>query len=53
MVEDKKKLLIEQISILNGVIDVLQKDFASDGVEDEINFLSIVKGNLKELSEKV
>lgn len=52
MGEDKKKLLTEQVNMLKSVVDVLQKDFASEGVEDEINFLSIVCGNLKELTEK-
>lgn len=52
MEKDKLQLLKEQVEILNGVIEVLQKDFATEGVEDEINFLSIVSGNLKELAEK-
>lgn len=53
MEEDKKRQLAEQVIILNGVIEVLQKDFAAEGVEDEINFLSIVSGNLKKLSESL
>lgn len=51
MEQNKEKLLLEQVDILKGVIDVLQKEFASEGVEDEINFLSIVNGNLKKLAE--
>lgn len=51
MENNKKQLLQEQVKILEDVIKVLQKDFTSDGVEDDINFLSIVSGNLKELTK--
>lgn len=52
MEKNKQQKLIEQVNILRGVIEVLQKDFTSEGVEDEINFLSIVCGNLTDLAEK-
>lgn len=52
MEQNNKLKLEEKINILNGVIAVLKKDFASEDVEDKINFLSIVSGNLMELSEK-
>lgn len=52
MGEDKKKLLQEQVNILNGVIEVLKRDFTPEEMDDEINFLSIVSGNLKELVGK-
>lgn len=51
MENNKKQLLQEQVKILEDVIKVLQKDFTSDGVEDDINFLSIVSCNLKELTK--
>lgn len=53
MEKEKLQLLKEQVNILNSVIEVLQKDFTPDGVDDEINFLSIVSGNLKELAKSI
>lgn len=52
MEKEKLQLLKEQVNILNGVIEVLQRDFTPEEVDDEINFLSIVSGNLKELARK-
>lgn len=47
---NKIQLLKEQIEKLNGVISVLQTSFPTVEVEDEINFLYIVRGNLKTLA---
>lgn len=47
MEEDKKKLLLEQANKIADVINVLRTQYG-DVYEDEINFLSIVKDNLKE-----
>lgn len=43
----KKELLLKQVEIIEGVLDILKKKFANDGLEDEINFLTIAKENLK------
>lgn len=44
--EDKKKILAEQASKIEDVINVLRTQFGEE-YEDELNYLSIVKDNLK------
>lgn len=48
MQEEKKALLLQQVEKIQEVLTVLGRDFSED-TEDEINFLNIVCGNLKEL----
>ena len=43
---NKKQLLAEQAKKIEEVISVLQTQFGED-YEDEINYLNIVKDNLK------
>lgn len=45
MEENKKTLLEEQVNKIQGVIDILNKDFSVD-FEEEINILNVVKDNL-------
>lgn len=52
MVQNKKGLLIEQANKINEVIDALSKNFAEEDVADEVNFLAIVRDNLKVWAEK-
>lgn len=52
MVQNKKELLIEQVDKINEVISTLSENFAQEDVADEMNFLSVVSGNLKDLAEK-
>lgn len=49
MGNNKQQLLQKQVKILDNVIEVLQKNFIVEEIEDEINFLSIVSSNLKGL----
>ena len=44
--EDKKKILAEQASKIEDVINVLRTQFGEE-YEDELNYLNIVKDNLK------
>lgn len=46
MEDSKKQLLEEQTKKIEEVIKVLQTQFGED-YEDEINYLNIVKDNLK------
>lgn len=46
MEDNKKQLLEEQAKKIQEVINVLQTQFGED-YEDEINYLNIVKGNLR------
>ena len=46
MEDSKKQLLEEQAKKIEEVINVLQTQFGED-YEDEINYLNIVKDNLK------
>lgn len=50
MGNNKHQLLQKQVKILDNVIEVLQKNFTVEEIEDEINFLSIVSSNLKGLA---
>ena len=44
MLEDREELLLKQIEKTNDVIKVFNENF-SDEVDDEINFLSVVREN--------
>jgi len=46
MEQNKKQLLLEQANKIADIINVLSENFDEIDVEDEVNFLSIVKSNL-------
>lgn len=48
----KKELLMQQIENLSNVIDNLSNNFDNEDIADELNYLSIVKNNLKQWVEK-
>lgn len=50
MEQNKKQLLLEQANKINEVISTLTANFNEEDVADEVNFLSIVKGNLETLA---
>lgn len=52
MEQNKKELLMEQVDKINEVISTLSENFVQEDIADEINFLSVVSGNLKDLAEK-
>lgn len=52
MEQNKKKLLLGQIDKINEVISTLSENFSQKDVADEINFLSVVRDNLKDWAEK-
>ena len=52
MKQNKKNLLFEQINKISEVISTLSKNFSQENVADEINFLSVVRDNLKDWAEK-
>lgn len=52
MEQNKKELLFEQINKINEVISTLSENFSQEDVADEINFLSVVRDNLKDWAEK-
>lgn len=52
MEPNKKDLLFEQVNKINEVISTLSKNFSQEDVADEINFLSVVRDNLKDWAEK-
>lgn len=52
MEQNKKNLLIEQANKINEVIDALSKSFAQEDVVDEVNYLAIVRDNLKDWADK-
>lgn len=52
MEQNKKNLLIEQANKINEVIDALSKSFAQEDVADEVNYLAIVRDNLKDWADK-
>lgn len=52
MEQNKKKLLLGQIDKINEVISTLSENFSQEDVADEINFLSVVRDNLKDWAEK-
>lgn len=53
MEQNKKQLLIEQANKINEVISTLTANFDEEVVVDEVNFLSIVKGNLETLANNL
>ena len=52
MEQNKKELLMEQVDKINEVISTLSENFVQEDIADEINFLSVVSGNLKDRAEK-
>ena len=52
MEQNKKELLLEQIDKINEVISTLSENFSQREFTDEINFLSVVRDNLKDWAEK-
>lgn len=46
MTQEEKTLLIEQANKLSEVLEVLNKEFSALDIDDERNFLAIVKENL-------
>ena len=52
MEQNKKDLLFEQANKINEVISTLSENFSQEDVADEINFLSVVRDNLKDWAEK-
>lgn len=48
----KKELLMQQIEHLSNVIDNLSNNFDNEDIADELNYLAIVKNNLKQWVEK-
>lgn len=52
MKQNKKNLLFEQINKISEVISTLSENFSQEDVADEINFLSVVRDNLKDWAEK-
>lgn len=52
MEQNKKKLLLGQIYKINEVISTLSENFSQEEVADKINFLSVVRDNLKDWVEK-
>ena len=52
MEQNKKKLLLGQIDKINEVISTLSENFSQEEVADKINFLSVVRDNLKDWAEK-
>lgn len=52
MEQNKKELLMEQVNKINEVISTLSENFAQEDIADEINFLSVINGNLKDFVKK-
>lgn len=52
MEQNKKELLMKQVDKINEVISTLSENFVQEDIADEINFLSVVSGNLKDWAEK-
>lgn len=52
MEQNKIELLKEQISKISEVISTLSHNFTNEDFDDEINFLLVVRDNLKEYTEK-
>ena len=48
MEQNKKALLTEQANKIAEIVKVLRTQFGED-FEDEVNYLEIVKGNIKSL----
>ena len=52
MEQNKNDLLLRQIDKINEVISTLSENFSQRDIADEINFLSMVRDNLKDWAEK-
>ena len=52
MEKSKKELLMQQIDKLSNVINNLSNNFDNEEIEDELNYLAIVRKNLKQWVEK-
>ncbi len=52
MEQNKNDLLLRQIDKINEVISTLSENFSQRDIADEINFLSVVRDNLKDWAEK-
>ena len=50
MIQEEKTLLIEQANKLSEVLEVLNKEFSALDIDDERNFLAIVKENLSKIA---
>ena len=50
MTREEKTLLIEQANKLSEVLEVLNKEFSALDIDDERNFLAIVKENLSKIA---
>lgn len=48
----KKELLMQQIENLSNVINNLSNNFDNEDIADELNYLDIVRNNLKQWVEK-
>ena len=51
MLKDREELLLKQIEKINDVIKVFNENFL-DKVDDEINYLSVVRENLIALNKR-
>ena len=52
MEQNKNDLILRQIDKINEVISTLSENFSQRDIADEINFLSVVRDNLKDWAEK-
>lgn len=52
MEQNKKDLLFEQINKISEVISTFSENFSQEDMADEVNFLSVVRDNLKDWAEK-
>ena len=52
MEQNKNDLLLRQTDKINEVISTLSENFSQRDIADEINFLSVVRDNLKDWAEK-
>ena len=52
MEQYKKDLLFEQINKISEVISTISENFSQEDMADEVNFLSVVRDNLKDWAEK-
>ena len=49
---DKREISLEQVQTLEEVILVLSSNFNEENIADEVNFLHIVRDNLKQWSNQ-
>ncbi len=52
MEKNKQELLFKQTTKISEVISTLSENFSQEDLADEINFLSVVRDNLKDWAEK-